>query len=158
MFPIPPGTIYIVLPTIQHHFVLNLATFLSVCSPILFLGTIMSKSQYTTMAPDFHLILTVLWVEKRFCNTSWGLIYYPNNGTTLFHAVVCYFLGQRSKNLVCGYRNIQGSMNNHVTSCSIELRFECMLPSPFIGYHNVQDSMNIHETRVPPHYNLPIDI
>ena len=71
--------------------------FLSLFSQILFLGTILSKAQYITMVPGFHLILTSLWVEKRFCNTSWGLIYCPNNGTTLFCAVVCYFLRQRSK-------------------------------------------------------------
>ena len=29
----------------------------------------------------FHLILTSLWIKKRVCNTSWGLIYCPNSFT-----------------------------------------------------------------------------
>ena len=32
--------------------------FLSVCSPILFIGTVISKTQQTTMAPNCHHILT----------------------------------------------------------------------------------------------------
>ena len=71
--------------------------FLSLFSQILFLGTILSKAQYIAMVPGFHLIITSLWVEKRFYNTSWGLIYCPNNGTTLCCAVVSYFLRQCSK-------------------------------------------------------------
>ena len=56
--------------------------FLSLWSQILFLDSILSKAQYTTMALGFHLIPTSLWIEKRFCNTSWGLIYCP---TTVPH-------------------------------------------------------------------------
>ena len=49
--------------------------FLSLWSQILFLGTILSKAQYTTMAPGVHLILTSLWIEKRFCNRLWVACY-----------------------------------------------------------------------------------
>ena len=36
--------------------------------------------------------------------------------------------------------------------------YESTLQTLVIGYHNIQGLMNRNETRVPPHYNLPIDI
>ena len=53
---------------------------LSVCSPILFMGTVMSKTQQITMVPSYHHILTFPWVCKTNfqCLQAYHMLYWSH--------------------------------------------------------------------------------
>ena len=96
--------------------------FLSLWSHIPFLGTVTSEAQYTTMVPDFHLILTSLWLEKSFCNTFRGLMHIVSKQRYYITLYCDLLLFETTlQNLVCGYHIVQGSVNKYIISCWIHV-------------------------------------
>ena len=74
------------------------------------------------------------------------------------HILTFRYVYKRSFQHLQAYRILYFQQYNIIFILNRALRFECMLPNAVIGYHNIQGSMNRHGTRVPPYYNLPIDI